>query len=169
MSKTTFALYFGNRGFFPESLIAGARREMSGRLKALGYGTLMLDAAATRYGAVETREQGPKYAEFLKTHAGQYDGVILCLPNFGDENGRRRRPARRGRPDPGPGLPRRARQDGAPPSAATLSAASSPSWTCSASTACRSPRSRRTPFIPAAKRSPGRSTTSPGSAGRPGA
>ncbi len=87
MSKTTFALYFGTRGFFPESLIAGARREMSGRLKALGYGTLMMDAAATPNGAVETREQGLQYAEFLKTRAGQYDGVILCLPNFGDENG----------------------------------------------------------------------------------
>jgi L-fucose isomerase-like protein len=36
---------------------------------------------------VETREQGLKYAEFLKKHRGQYDGVILCLPNFGDETG----------------------------------------------------------------------------------
>jgi L-fucose isomerase-like protein len=87
MKKTTFALFFGTRGFFPESLIAGARRDMSRRLKSLGYGTLMMDAEATPHGAVETREQGLKYAEFLKEHSGQYDGVILCLPNFGDETG----------------------------------------------------------------------------------
>jgi L-fucose isomerase-like protein len=87
MRKTTFALYFGTRGFFPESLIASARREMNGKLKSLGYDALMMNENATPYGAVETREHGLKYAEFLKKHAGQYDGVILCLPNFGDETG----------------------------------------------------------------------------------
>lgn len=87
MKKTTFALFFGTRGFFPESLIAGARRDMSSRLKSLGYETLMMNAKATPHGAVETREQGLKYAEFLKKHSGQYEGVILCLPNFGDETG----------------------------------------------------------------------------------
>lgn len=29
MGRQTFALFFGNRGFFPESLIAGAREEMA--------------------------------------------------------------------------------------------------------------------------------------------
>ncbi len=37
MDKTTFALYFGNRGFFPASLIAGARAEMKCELNALGH------------------------------------------------------------------------------------------------------------------------------------
>lgn len=83
----TFALYFGNRGFFPETLIAGAREEMSQAVRQAGYTPLLLDASATRYGAVETREEGRVYAQFLKEHAGEYDGVILCLPNFGDENG----------------------------------------------------------------------------------
>jgi len=27
------------------------------------------------------------YANFLQQHRGDYDGVILCLPNFGDETG----------------------------------------------------------------------------------
>ncbi len=85
--KQTFALYFGNRGFFPESLIAVARNEMKTVIEKLGYGTLMMDEAATRYGAVETAEEGRKYAAFLKKHEGEYDGVILSLPNFGDENG----------------------------------------------------------------------------------
>jgi L-fucose isomerase-like protein len=86
-TKTTFALFFGNRGFFPESLIAGARAEMREVLESLGYGALLMEADATPYGAVETTEQGLKYAEFLRRNRGGYDGVILCLPNFGDETG----------------------------------------------------------------------------------
>jgi L-fucose isomerase-like protein len=85
--KMTFALYFGNRGFFPESLIASARTDLQQVVAGLGYGTLLLDADATRFGAVESAEEGRKYAAFLKAHRGEYDGVILCLPNFGDETG----------------------------------------------------------------------------------
>lgn len=87
MNRQTFALYFGNRGFFPEALIAGARKELKDTVEKLGFQTIMMDEGATRYGAVETAEEGRKYAAFLKEHRGQYDGVILCLPNFGDENG----------------------------------------------------------------------------------
>jgi L-fucose isomerase-like protein len=46
-----------------------------------------MDEGATRYGAVETREEGRKHAAFLKANAGKYQGVILCMPNFSDENG----------------------------------------------------------------------------------
>lgn len=84
---TTLALYFGNRGFFPESLIASARKEIETILKKLGIGTISLPADATRYGAVETASEGRVYAKFLEEHRGKYDGVILSLPNFGDENG----------------------------------------------------------------------------------
>ena len=46
--KTTFALFFGNRGFFPESLIALARTEVETRLKSFGFDTISLDVNATR-------------------------------------------------------------------------------------------------------------------------
>lgn len=85
--KSTFALFFGNRGFFPGTLMAYAREEMERVLRGLGYKTIMLDAQATRYGAVETAAEGAAYARFLKEHEGEFQGVILCLPNFGDENG----------------------------------------------------------------------------------
>src|SRR5512137_72076 len=85
--KTTFALYFGNRGFFPASLIAQARAELSRQLQEWGHGVLMLEEDATRYGAVETMQEGATYAAFLRANRGTYGGVILCLPNFGDENG----------------------------------------------------------------------------------
>jgi L-fucose isomerase-like protein len=88
MNKTTFALFFGNRGFFPASLIASAREEMQRELNALGHEVLMLDAEATRYGAVETPHEGEVYANFLRAQRGKFGGVIVCLPNFGE------RPAR---------------------------------------------------------------------------
>jgi len=86
-AKTTFALFFGNRGFFPASLQAGARAEMREVLQKLGHRVLMLDEKATRNGAVETPEEGQIYARFIEEHRGEFGGVILCLPNFGDETG----------------------------------------------------------------------------------
>jgi L-fucose isomerase-like protein len=86
-AKTTFAVLFGNRGFFPASLIASARREMRAALAKLGHRTLMLPEKATRFGAVETPAEGRVFADFLRANRGAYGGVILCLPNFGDETG----------------------------------------------------------------------------------
>jgi len=85
--KTTFALFFGNRGFFPASLMASARRELSRSLRKLGHKVITLDADATRVGAVETPAEGEVYANFLRENRGKFGGVILCLPNFGDETG----------------------------------------------------------------------------------
>ncbi len=85
--KSRFALYFGNRGFFPASLQQATRDEMEAVLKKLGHETIAMPFDATRNGAIETAEEGRKYARFLYENRGKYDGVILSLPNFGDENG----------------------------------------------------------------------------------
>ena len=87
VKKSTFALFFGNRGFFPASLIAEARLTLPRVLKEMGHEVLMLDEEATRYGAVETTREGEVYANFLYQNRGKYDGIILSLPNFGDETG----------------------------------------------------------------------------------
>ena len=87
MNKTTFALFFGTRGFFPAALVASAREEMQRELNALGHEVLLLDADATRFGAVETPREGDIYAAFLRANRGKFGGVIVCLPNFGDETG----------------------------------------------------------------------------------
>lgn len=87
MRKITFALYFGNRGFMPESLAIAAREEVSKAVTDAGFDFIMMDENATRYGSVETREEGRIYAKWLKDNEGKYDGVILSMPNFSDENG----------------------------------------------------------------------------------
>ena len=87
MKKQTFALFFGNRGFMPAELIAGARVDMIKAVTDAGYDVLVMDENLTRYGAVETRDEGRLYHDWLKSHEGEYDGVILCMPIFIDENG----------------------------------------------------------------------------------
>ena len=82
-----FALYFGNQGFMPAELIEGARKDMVEAVTEAGYEYLIMDRDATRYGAVETRDEGRIYARWLMSHKGEYDGVILCQPIFIDENG----------------------------------------------------------------------------------
>jgi L-fucose isomerase-like protein len=86
-TKTTFAVILGNRGFFPASLMDQAREELPRVLKALGHDCIMMDRDATRNGAVETPEEGRKCAKWLRENRGKFGGVILSLPNFGDENG----------------------------------------------------------------------------------
>ena len=71
----------------PAELIKGARADMTEVLREEGYDYLIMDEDATRYGAVETRDEGRAYARWLKEHEGEYDGVILCMPIFIDENG----------------------------------------------------------------------------------
>ena len=85
--KMTFALAFANRGFMPGELIYGAREDMVKAVTDAGYNWLMMDADKTRYGGIETRDEGLLYAKWLKEHEGEYDGVIFSMPIFADENG----------------------------------------------------------------------------------
>ena len=85
--KTTFALAFCNRGFMPGELITGAREDMVKAVTGAGYDFIMMDASLTRYGGIETREEGRLYARWLKEHEGEFDGVIFSMPIFADENG----------------------------------------------------------------------------------
>ena len=87
MKVQTFALYFGNRGLFPEALIASAREEIATAVEKAGFAYLMPPADMTRCGAVETKDEGLTYAAWLKSHEGEYDGIIMSLPNFSDKHG----------------------------------------------------------------------------------
>lgn len=93
----TFVVGFGNRGFFPPEYMAEARKELPQVLKKLGHDVLMMPEEATRLGAVETREEGDKFARFLEENRGRYIGIIWSHPNFGDEVGMRRALQRAGR------------------------------------------------------------------------
>ena len=85
--KMTFALAFCNRGFMPGELIYEAREDMIKAVTDAGYDYIAMNPELTRYGGIETRDEGLLYAKWLKEHEGQYDGVIFSMPIFADENG----------------------------------------------------------------------------------
>ena len=81
------ALLMANRGFFPSSVIESAYEDMRQAAQKAGVELLEIEKEKVKYGAVETTREGMIYHDFLEEHHGEYDGVIICLPNFGDENG----------------------------------------------------------------------------------
>lgn len=83
----TFALCFGNRFVFSPVYIKDARKEVAEAVERAGHKYLIPDESMTPFGAVETMDQARVYAKWLKSHEGEYDGVIFSMPNFSDENG----------------------------------------------------------------------------------
>lgn len=78
-------LIVGNRGFFPDHLAKSGREEMIRVLDGAGIDVVALTPEESKYGAVETREEARRCAELFKKNRDKIDGVIVTLPNFGDE------------------------------------------------------------------------------------
>ena len=87
MSGATFGVIVGNRGFFPDVLARDGRQEVLGVLAAQGYKGICLTPDDTKFGSVETLSDARKCADLFKQHRDQIDGVLVTLPNFGDERG----------------------------------------------------------------------------------
>jgi L-fucose isomerase-like protein len=83
----TLGVIFGNRDFFPDGLVAEARRDLTQVLTGLGIQTVMLTPEQTKLGAVETWQHAVLCGQLLREQRHRIDGVLICLPNFGDEKG----------------------------------------------------------------------------------
>jgi L-fucose isomerase-like protein len=81
----TFALIIGNRGFFPVHLAAEGRKEMIEVLEAAGHKVVAVAIDETRFGVIESRAEARICADLFQQHRHEIDGVIVSLPNFGDE------------------------------------------------------------------------------------
>jgi L-fucose isomerase-like protein len=85
--KICFGLIVGTRGFFNPQLAQAGRTQLLAQLKALGYDHVILPADATGHSAVETYAHAQKCAALFQARRDEIDGVIVILPNFGDELG----------------------------------------------------------------------------------
>ncbi len=85
--KMTIAVLVGNRDFFPDVLISEARRDLVKLFAEFDVEAVMLDEQATKLGAVETWAHAKKCAGLFAANRKRIDGVLVCLPNFGDEKG----------------------------------------------------------------------------------
>jgi L-fucose isomerase-like protein len=81
----TFGVIVGNRGFFPDHLAKSGRIEILAALEQAGYGAVALGPNDSKHGAVETRTESTLCAELFKKHRAEIDGIIVTLPNFGEE------------------------------------------------------------------------------------
>jgi L-fucose isomerase-like protein len=83
--RMNFGVIVGNRGFFPDHLARSGRSEMLAAIEKAGYEATAVGPEETKFGAIETRVEAARCAELFKRHCDAIDGVIVTLPNFGDE------------------------------------------------------------------------------------
>ncbi len=77
----------GNRGFFPDHLAKTGREEILKVLAADGIRTIALGPEQSKFGAVETPAEARLCGDLFRKHRDEIDGVIVTLPNFGEERG----------------------------------------------------------------------------------
>ncbi|NMB46490.1 MAG: fucose isomerase [Firmicutes bacterium] len=87
MSQITLGLIVGNRDFFPDSLCEDGRQQMIDAVEQQGMKVIALSPEDTTLGTVETWEDSQKCAALFKEHQDEINGILVTLPNFGDERG----------------------------------------------------------------------------------
>ena len=85
--KLTFGVIVGTRNIFNFKLAQEGRKQILEKLEKLGFGTIILPAEETPTGAIETIQDSGKCAELFNKKRSLIDGIIIILPNFGDELG----------------------------------------------------------------------------------
>ncbi len=83
----TYGIVVGNRGFFPDHLAKTGREEIISVLESVGAKAIVLSPEDSKFGAVETFAEAQRCADLFKKHAADIDGILVTLPNFGDERG----------------------------------------------------------------------------------
>lgn len=82
---STFGVIVTTRGFFPGKLAETARKQILEKLGKMGHEAIILPEQETRYGAIETYEDSKKLAKLFSDNRDKIEGIIVILPNFGDE------------------------------------------------------------------------------------
>src|SRR5260370_1816848 len=83
--KMTMGIIVGNRGFFPDHLAKSGREEIIRALGAAGMEVVALTPEESKYGAVDTRTESRRCAELFKKNRDRLYGIIVTMPNFGEE------------------------------------------------------------------------------------
>jgi len=87
MSKQTFGVIVTTRSFFPSHLVKSARDGITKLLGKLGHDYVMVGENDTNLGAVLTLDEAKTCAALFGKHREKISGIIVVLPNFGEELG----------------------------------------------------------------------------------
>jgi len=81
----SLAVIVGNRGFFPDHLALSGRNTILEVLGKAGINAIITEEQDTNVGSIESLQEARLCADFFKQHRDEIDGVLVTLPNFGDE------------------------------------------------------------------------------------
>ncbi|HEY3310028.1 MAG TPA: L-fucose/L-arabinose isomerase family protein [Anaerolineales bacterium] len=87
MKNICLGVIFGNRDFFPDHLVTEARKDIVALFTEMNIDSIMLRDDETKLGSVETYAHARACADLFKANRDKIDGVLVVLPNFGDEKG----------------------------------------------------------------------------------
>ena len=84
-NSLTFGVIVGNRPFFPDALAKKGHDDIIEVVESLGHQVIILSEEETPFGTVKTHDDAKKCADLFRFNAHKIDGIIVTLPNFGDE------------------------------------------------------------------------------------
>ncbi len=87
MKSPVLGVIVGNRGFFPDHLCESGRETVLRVLEDEGVEAVALQPEDTKFGSVESLTDAEKCAALFRQRRDEIDGVLVTLPNFGDERG----------------------------------------------------------------------------------
>ncbi len=83
--KTVFGVIVSNRGFFNSRLSLDCRKEFLELLDKLDIDVVVVPVDNRNSGLVGTRDEAKVCARLFRENSDRIDGIIVILPNFGDE------------------------------------------------------------------------------------
>ncbi|HMK09421.1 MAG TPA: L-fucose/L-arabinose isomerase family protein [Anaerolineales bacterium] len=81
----TLGVIVGNRGFFPSHLAESGRKTILKVLQAEGIQAVCLNETDSQFGAVFSLADSHKCADLFRAQRDAIDGILVTLPNFGEE------------------------------------------------------------------------------------
>ena len=81
----TLGVIVGNRGFFPSHLCDSGRKTVLKVLQAEGIEAVCLGESESQFGAVFSLQDSHKCADLFRSRRDDIDGILVTLPNFGEE------------------------------------------------------------------------------------
>ncbi|HVT13277.1 MAG TPA: L-fucose/L-arabinose isomerase family protein [Fimbriimonadaceae bacterium] len=83
--RTTLGVIVGNRGFFPTHLCVEGRKTILKVLEEEGFDVVLLPEEFSPGSSIESLAEAKACGDLFKANADKIDGILVTLPNFGDE------------------------------------------------------------------------------------
>ncbi|MBX3065526.1 MAG: L-fucose/L-arabinose isomerase family protein [Anaerolineae bacterium] len=85
LRPVTLGVIVGNRGFFPDHLAVVGRKVILEQLAKAGINAIIVGENETNHGAITTMPEVRICADLFRKHRDEIDGILVTLPNFGEE------------------------------------------------------------------------------------